>query len=120
MINKKFSAMTSLSTQPLTATHLFFLLSNLERQHFQNIELFLLRRHLWSLSNDGGFPFSIFSGKAICIFAVHPYLCFPAAFQIFFDSINECFSIFISPHDISKSDAARITKLDIEMFCHES
>jgi len=29
-----------------------------------------------------------------------------------------CLSVF--PHDISKPDASRITKLDIEMFHHES
>ena len=31
-----------------------------------------------------------------------------------------CLSVCFSPHDISKTDAAKITKLDIQMFHNES
>ena len=43
---------------------------------------------------------------------------FSAAFMCLFVCLSVCLSVF--PHDISKTDAARIIKLDKEMFHHES
>ena len=34
--------------------------------------------------------------------------------------LSVCLNVCFFPHDTSKSDAARITKLDVEMFRHES
>ena len=34
--------------------------------------------------------------------------------------ISICLCVSVSPHDISKTDAGRITKLDVEMFHNES
>jgi len=42
----------------------------------------------------------------------------PTAGVGFYLPLTVCLSVF--PHDISKTDAARITKLDTEMFSDES